>query len=163
MNTITQTLEAVELIESLEKDSISKETAKKIVNFAEKQRSEAITKQDVEFVVEPIKRDIFWLKWVVGIGFSLGFGLLLSVMIYLHSDLKSDVNKRIDKLEGNMKQMQTDMKQMQADTKQMQVDMKQINEAAFVEETLKCPIFACDAVCEHRRRGYRRCTERCPE
>ena len=59
------------------------------------------TKEFVRLELEPIKRDIAWLRWVMGGGFAL----LLTVMIYLHSD----ASKRMDRIEERMDRIEERM------------------------------------------------------
>ncbi len=105
---MTNTAEALQFIESLTKQGIKKRAATDIVNFVEKQRGDLVIKQDLE----PINQKLEWLKWIVGIGFTIGFGLLLTVMLYLHSNTKAEINKleekmdqRIDRLEKKIDQL----------------------------------------------------------
>ena len=64
-------------------------------------------RQDIDLVkmelrqdIDLVKKDIRWLKWVM----ALGFGTLLSLMVYLHSDTKADIRElRIDMKELNKK------------------------------------------------------------
>ncbi len=64
----------------------------------ESQRGDLATKQDVREAVRPI--------WAVMLaGFTIGFGLLLTVMLYLHSDTKAEINRRFTKMEAEMKEI----------------------------------------------------------
>ncbi len=72
----------------------------------ESQRGDLATKQDLQAATEPLKRDINWIKWIGGIGFTA----LLTVMIYLHSDTKAEMNKidqRIDKLDQRIDKLES--------------------------------------------------------
>ena len=60
-----------------------------------------VLKQDVNVLkqdVNVLKQDVNWLKWIMGLGFTITF----AVMIYLHSDTKTEMNKlsnRMDRIE----------------------------------------------------------------
>ncbi len=59
------------------------------------------SKRDLQAEIEPLKRDINWIKWIGGIGFTA----LLTVMLYLHSDTKEEMNQRFTKMEAEMKEI----------------------------------------------------------
>ena len=77
----------------------------------EQPATKEFVRQELRAEIEPIKRDIKWLRWVMGLGFALllavmlgGFALLQSNMNYLHNDTKAD-----------MKELKADMKEFKAD------------------------------------------------
>ena len=66
----------------------------------EQAATKEFVRQELGAELEPIQRDIKWLRWIMGMGFSLlfavmlgGFALLQSNMNYLHSDTKADMKK----------------------------------------------------------------------
>ena len=68
----------------------------------EQAATKEFVRQELRAELKPINRDIKWLRWVL----ALGFGGLLTVMIYLHSDtkadmkeLKADIDKRFEKMD----------------------------------------------------------------
>ena len=84
----TKTLELVKEL----KPKLGERATTKLLDFVENQNGELATKQDlhnleqkIEHKIDKINQDIFWLKWIVG----LGFGALLTIMLYLHSDTKA--------------------------------------------------------------------------
>ncbi len=94
---MSMSTEAIDIIDHLQKDGINRETAKELIDFVEKQRGDLATKQDVREIA--VKQD--YLKWITGIGFVA----LLSLMIYLHSDTKAEMNRRFTKMEAEMKEI----------------------------------------------------------
>ena len=86
--------EAIALVDDLVKAKIPKKTATKLIDFVEKHQS-----QELKHKLDKIESDINWLKWVVGLGFTLIF----TIMIYLHSD----TGKRIDKIENKVEGIET--------------------------------------------------------
>ncbi len=94
MSTATK---AFQFVDTVQKQGIKKEAAKEIVRFIEEQRGELVTKQDVE----PLNQKLEWLKWIVGIDFTVGLGLLLTVTLYLHNN----TNERLDRIEAEMKEI----------------------------------------------------------
>ena len=97
----TKTLELVKEL----KPKLGERATTKLLDFVENQNGELATKQDlhnleqkiehkikheidgVKHEIDGVKRDVFWFKWIVG----LGFGALLTIMLYLHSDTKAIV------------------------------------------------------------------------
>ncbi len=94
---MTSTAEALRLIETLQKHGIKKQAATEIIGFVEKQQGDLATRQDLE----PLKRDVSWIKWIVGIGFTAIPVVLLTVITYLHSDTKSEMKE----LKAEMKEI----------------------------------------------------------
>ncbi len=136
------TTDAIEIIDHLQTDGISRGTAKELIDYMDKQRGGLATEQgletlrqankqdleglrqaskrDLQAEIEPLKRDINWIKWIGGLGFTVilaGMAALLTVMLYLHSDSKAD-----------MKELRADMKELRADTKELRADMEEIKE-----------------------------------
>ncbi len=68
--------------------------------------------QDLRAEIEPLKRDVNWIKWIVGIGLTAIPVVLLTVMIYLHSDTKTETNRRFTKIEAEIKELKTDIKEI---------------------------------------------------
>ena len=69
--------ETIDLVDELVKAKIPKRTATKLVDYIEKHQSEKTN----------FKLNI--ILWALGLVFTF----LFSLMIYLHNDLKSDINK----------------------------------------------------------------------
>ena len=71
-------------------------------------------RQELRAELEPIQRDIKWIRWVMGIGLSF----LFAAIFYLHSDTKQELdmltqemnrrfteqNKHFDKIETDIKE-----------------------------------------------------------
>ncbi len=79
MSTTTQ---AIDIVDQLVKAKIPKQTAKELIDYVDSQRGNLVTKQDVRETIRPI--------WAVMLA---GFGLLLTVMLYLHSDTKAEMKE----------------------------------------------------------------------
>ncbi len=117
IETMSTTTDAIEVIDHLQTDGISRETAKELIDYVDKQRGDLATKQnlkematkqdlrlatqDLRAEIEPLKRDVNWIKWIVGIGLTAIPVVLLTVMIYLHNDTK-----------GEIKELKTDIKEI---------------------------------------------------
>ncbi len=95
---MSATTDAIHLIDKLVKAKIPKETATELIEFTEKKAEgrtgELATKDQVKVIYT-----------IMGIGFTA----LLSIMIYLHSDIKSnmkdlklDINNRMDRIESKL-------------------------------------------------------------
>ena len=76
--------ETIALVDELIKAKIPKKTATNLVDYIEKHQSQSL-KVDIDL----IRKDVNWLKWIVGIGFTF----LITIMVYLHSDLKEDIKE----------------------------------------------------------------------
>ena len=100
------------------------------------------TKQDIQDVrgelksarnelmseMDGIKRDVNWLKWIVGLGFTIGFGGLLTIMLYLHNDTKQEMKElktEMQEFKTEMQEFKTEMKEFKAGTKEFQAEMKE--------------------------------------
>ena len=80
----------------------------------EQAATKEFVRQELRAELEPIQRDIKWLSWVIVALLMVmlgGFALLLTVMLYLHSDtkadmkeLKADIDKRFEKMETEQKE-----------------------------------------------------------
>ena len=92
----TQTL-AVEKI--LIRHNFTEEEVTEILDYVENQKGDFAAKQEITSVkqdmalvkqeIESVKQNISMLKWIMG----LGFGALLTIMLYLHSDMKADIKE----------------------------------------------------------------------
>ena len=87
MSTTTEALELVKLL----KPKIGEQAAAKLIDFAEKQRDKSVDR-----------------LWIAFIG---GFSIMVASMFYLHGDtkanmkeLKTDMNKRFEKIEAEQKE-----------------------------------------------------------
>ena len=76
---MSATTEAIEIIEALQKSKISKQTATKLIDYVESRKGDYATKEQVNTV----KLGVFLLS-----GFMV---IMISIMIYLHSDTKADM------------------------------------------------------------------------
>ncbi len=84
----------------------------------ESQRGDLATKQDIGGLAAKVreiaaKQD--YLKWIMGIGFTVllaGFGLLLTVMLYLHSDTKAEMSRRFAEVNQRFTKMEAEMKEI---------------------------------------------------
>ncbi len=77
----------------------------------ESQRDDLATKQDLQAATEPLKRDVNWIKWIGGIGFTA----LLTVMLYLHSDSQAEIRelrKGQAEINSRFAEMKTEMKEI---------------------------------------------------
>ena len=107
------------LVDDLVKAKIPRKTATELVDFIEKQQSNTL------------KKDIEWLKWIVGIGFTF----LLTIMVYLHSDVKSNIGKvddrigtvedRIGKVEDRIGKVEARLEKVEARINQMEINITQ--------------------------------------
>ena len=113
----TKTLELVKEL----KPKLGERATTKLLDFVENQNGELATKQDlhnleqkiehkikheidgIKHEIDGVKRDVFWLKWIVGLGFTIGFGALLTIMLYLHSDTKAKMNELRADIKENQK------------------------------------------------------------
>ncbi len=112
MNTATK---AIQFIETVQKQGIKKEAAKEIVSFIESQQGDLATRQDLSALrqatkqdLEPINQRLESLKWIMGGVIAVmigGFTALLSLMIYLHSNTKAEMNRRFTEQKAEMKEI----------------------------------------------------------
>ena len=96
----TQTLELVKEL----KPKLGERATTKLLDFVENQNGELATKQDIqkldtktEYEINGVKRDVFWLKWIVGIGFTFLLMIMLAGFAWLRADmqaLKTDMDRR---------------------------------------------------------------------
>ena len=89
--------EAIELVDDLVKEKISKETATKLVDFIEKNQSEKIS------LPVPARVKLNIILWALGLAFTF----LFSLIVYLHSEMNGRADKienRIDRLENKIDQ-----------------------------------------------------------
>ena len=90
-----------------------KAEATEILDYVENQKGDFATKQDIALVkqdIHDLKRDITWLKWIVGLGFTIGFGGLLTIMLYLHNDTKQEIDRRFAEQKQEIKELKQEMK-----------------------------------------------------
>ncbi len=95
---MSTTTDAIEIIDHLQTDGISRETAKELIDYVDKQRGELATKQGQQ-----------WLTWIVGIGFTVmlaGMAALLTLMVYLHSDTKTEIDRRFTEMENRLNRIE---------------------------------------------------------
>ncbi len=106
MSTTTQ---AIDIVDQLVKAKIPKQTAKELIDFVERQQGDLATKQDIKDMAtkQDIKdmatkqdtREAVRPIWAVMLaGFTIGFGLLLTVMLYLHNDTKAEMERRFTEM-----------------------------------------------------------------
>ncbi len=105
---MSSTTDAIEIIDHLQTDGISRETAKELIDYVDKRRGELATEQDTREAIKPL--------WVVMIA---GFAALLSVMIYLHSDtkaemkeLKAEIENRLSRIEQRNAERHKELKEL---------------------------------------------------
>ncbi len=129
---MSTTTDAIEIIDRIEHETtMSRETAKTLINFVERQRGDLATNQDLQDGInflrnelEPLKRDGIWLKWIMGGAIVVmigGFTVLLTITIYLHSN----TNGRLDRMEAEMNRRFTEQK---AEMKEIKTEMREIKE-----------------------------------
>ena len=123
--------QAIVIEKILTRHNFTEEEATKIIDYVENQKGDFATKQDIQDVrgelknarnelmseIDGIKRDVNWLKWIVG----LGFAGLLTIMLYLHADTKQEMKE----LKAETKEFQTEMKEFQAEMREFQTEMKE--------------------------------------
>ena len=68
--------------------------------------------------IEKVKLSIDFLKWVVGLGFSLTF----AIIIYLHSD----TTKRTDKLESKVNKIESKVNKIESKVNKLESTMNKI-------------------------------------
>ncbi len=116
IETMSTTTDAIEVIDHLQTDGISRETAKELIDYVDKQRGDLVTDQSLQAAlrqeVEPLKRDVNWLKWIVGIGLTAIPVILLTVMIYLHSSINERLDRIEQRVEGRFEKMEADIKEI---------------------------------------------------
>ena len=111
--------QAIEFHRLLKKYKFNDQDADKFMEFVENRGGELVTKKDLE----PLKKDINWLKWVMGIGLTLLTALVigaLGAVYYLHNDTKTVVKE----MEKNMQGMKVDIEGMKAEMKAIKAEMK---------------------------------------
>ena len=105
--------QAIVIEKILTRHNFTEEEATKIIDYVENQKGDFATKQDIALVkqeIENIKQNISMLKWIVG----LGFGGLLTIMLYLHNDTKQE-----------MKEFKTEMKELKTEMKELKTEMRE--------------------------------------
>ena len=93
--------ETIALVDKLVRAKMPKETATALIDFVEKNQSSEFKQE-----IEKVKLSIDFLKWVVGLGFSLTF----AIIIYLHSD----TTKRTDKLESKVNKIESKVNKIES-------------------------------------------------
>ena len=88
--------------------------------FTDQETKMIVEAMDKKTDIELVKIDINWIKWIVGIGFSV----MVALIIGLWADNKTDVRE----IRANMEQMKADMRKMQADIKEIKSNYKKLNE-----------------------------------
>ena len=114
---------AIELARKL-KPKLGEETASELLDYIGNQNGDLATKQDVQAVKQDVQfvrtelgQSINWLTWIVGIGFPIGFGTLLTVMLYLHGNTEN----RMDRIETDVKELKTGMADLKRTVERLEV------------------------------------------
>ena len=124
-------IRAIELARKL-KPKLGEETTSELLDYIGNQNGDLATKQDIEKVENKIenvenkienvennlKKDINWLKWIVGVG----FGTVLTLITYLHSD----TGKRIDRIETDMTGLKTDMTELKTEMTDIKTSIERL-------------------------------------
>ena len=117
-------IRAIELARKL-KPKLGEETTSELLDYIANQNGNLATKQDIEKVENKIenvennlKKDINWLKWIVGVG----FGTVLTLITYLHSD----TGKRIDRIETDMTGLKTDMTELKTEMTDIKTSIERL-------------------------------------
>ena len=79
----------------------------------EQAATKEFVRQELRAGLEPIQRDIKWLRWVILALLTVmlgGFALLLTVMLYLHGDTKQEMNRRFTEQKADMNRRFTEQK-----------------------------------------------------
>ena len=91
--------QAIELHKIFKRHKFTDRETNQIIEFVENQNGDLLTKKDLRIEIEPLKRDIgllkkdiSWIKWVLGFVIALIIGLAGAVY-YLHSNTKSDIRE----------------------------------------------------------------------
>ena len=119
--------QVIEFHRLLKKHKYTDQEADKFIEFVENRGVELVTKKDLE----PLRRDINWLKWVIGIGFTLLVALFVGVLgtvYYLHSDTKVDIRElrtEIKDIRTEIKDIRTEIKDVKTEIKDIRTDMKE--------------------------------------
>ena len=117
------TTQTIELVRKLSNGKpLNEKTATELLDYIANQNGDLATKQDVENIktdlknkIELVKKDVEHVKQDVKASrtearwlYSLGFGTILMLITYLHSD----TGKRMDKIETDMQEIQKDMQEV---------------------------------------------------
>ena len=119
--------ETIALVDNLVKAKMPKSTATQLVDFIEKNQNHEL-KQEIKTDLMLIKKDITWLRWVVG-GLAVFLVGMVSLTVYLHSDLKSEIktNKQdIQLIKQDMGLVKQDMGLVKQDIQSMKRDIAEI-------------------------------------
>ncbi len=79
----------------------------------------------LEGYIKRVEDKVNLLKWVVGLVMTLGFGTLLTMMLYLHSstqdetnrrfaEQKVEINRRFAEVDRRLEKLETDIKEIKA-------------------------------------------------
>ncbi len=81
------TTDAIEIVDHLQTDGISRQTAKELIDYADKQQGDLATRQDMkDMATKQDTREVVTPIWVVmTAGFTALLTILLTVMPYLLS------------------------------------------------------------------------------
>ncbi len=117
------TTRTIELVKKLSNGKpLNEKTATELLDYIANQNGNLATKQDVENIktdlknkIELVKKDVEHVKQDVKASrtearwlYSLGFGTILMLITYLHSD----TGKRVDKIETDMQEIQKELTEL---------------------------------------------------
>ena len=92
---------AIKLHKIFKRHKFTDQETDQIIEFVENKNGELLTKKDLELGIAPLKRDINWIKWVLGIivalllWFAGGMHSLQKDMTELKADIR-ELNKKSD-------------------------------------------------------------------
>ncbi len=99
--------DAIRFIETLQKQGVKKQVATEIVSFVDKQQGDLATKQDIkDMATKQDTREAVRPIWIVMMaGFTAITATLLTVMLYLHSDTKTEMRELKAEMKTEMKEI----------------------------------------------------------
>ena len=127
------TTRTIELVRKLSNGKpLNEKTATELLDYIANQNDNLATKQDIENVenkielvkkdVEGVKQDVKAVRTETRWLYALGFGTILMLITYLHSD----TGKRVDRIRTDMQEMRTDMQEMRTDMQEIRTDMQEV-------------------------------------
>ena len=111
----------------------------KVIELHKVFKRHKFTEQETKLIIDAVdkKTDVGWLKWVMGIGFTLIFGLVITFW----NDTKADIRElrtEIRDIRTDMKDIRTEIKDIRTDMKDIRTEIKELNKKIdFVIQKVK--------------------------